>query len=1805
MARLQAGDQRRVLVITSSHDDRFCPNLLTDVAQDFRGKHRYQVQSCVPAAALAICQQNVHECILLDWESLDLNGAELLGQLDAQEIPMVVLVSAANEQSLADIISADRDYLVKETLTNAFLGSMIQNAIAQADLKQRLNIAETRLHSYEFTEAAIELSDHCASNVLIPKYERILSATSDWVSLVDRNYIYRIVNQTYLDWFQRSWDEIVGHHMRDVLGDEIFQTIVKPHLDRALTGETVKYDTQMKNSLGSLIFVSVTHAPYREANGVISGVVVNIRDMNDRKLSEIKLRETEERWQLALEGNKDGIWDDNLITNKHFLSKRCLEIVGYEYEEIDTFERWLSFVHPDDLLVLQNSIQRYFSKETPQYAAQYRMKCKDNSYKWVEAKGKAIWDEQGNPVRMIGSLTDISDRKAAESILRQYERVVSATLDGVAMLDRNYIYRIVNDVYLDRNGIKREEIVGYSVAELMGENVFEELIKPRLDLCLAGEVQQYEAWFDYKNAGHRFIRVIYSPNVELDGTIAGVVVSTHDLTEIKQIEVTLAASEKSLANLISNLPGYVYKVHNDPNYTAVFISKGCEAITGYSQAEYLVERSISCGQIIHPDDVDPCWEIVQNAIASRQPYQCEYRIITKTGQEKWVWEQGMGIYDENGDLLFLEGFVTDISDRERIKAELQKLNSELELRVAQRTEALSKSEAILQEAQAIAKLGNWELDVNTRSVKRSPEMMRIFGLTSEQSELSYSEIKQYLHPDDSETLDLLINRAIQEGLPYETDIRFTRVDGTSGYLMSKGKPIFDHEGIVTQVHGVAMDITDRKLVERELQESQRFAEQIADASPNILYLYNVQEQRNVYSNREIYAILGHTPKEIQDMGAALFSNLIHPDDLARVPENMERIVNLADGEVLDMEYRMRCADGEWCWLFSRNSIFSRDLDGKVLLTIGTAQDITARKVAEAALRESERRFERIALSLPGIIFTVVRRIDGSTYFEYVSSGIYELHELTIEQVLQNPNLLHMQHHPEDRANFIEAATRCTETGSSFNHVWRIITPSGKLKWLQISSFPEQSLDPDTDLRGRKNGELARHGIVLDITDRKRAEEKLRESEKRFERIALSLPGLIYTSVIHPDGTYYFEYASSGLERLTELTVEQVFQNPKLLYQLYHPDDREEFLKVAYSAIETKTPIHYELRLVTPSGTVKWINLNSVPEGIEDQIDRGNGITARHGIVLDITDRKLAEIQVQQQADQQHLLNVITQRIRSSLNLQDIINTAVAEVFQLLQASRVLVYQLFADGTGAAIAESVSPNRMAVLSQIYAEEVFPQEIREKYQQGEVYALSDRDTGIVFPCLIEFLKGMEVRAKLVVPIIQDNQLWGLLIVHQCDRIRQWQSWEIDLLQQLSNQLAIAIQQANLYQQLRQELRERQLAEEIIRQQAEREALLREITQRIRQSLDLDTIFATSTSEIRKFLRSDRVAIFKFEPDCHFNDGRFVAESVGNGIAPVIEASCHEEYFGEQYSEAYLYGRYQAVDDIYNSDLSQCHINTLAVFNIRANLIMPLLNGNTLWGLICIHQCSSARHWESTDIELIQQISNQLAIAIQQASLFQQVQTELTDKEKLYLQLVNELHQKKVLLKEVHHRVKNNLQVMSSLLRMQFRKATPELKSLVEDYQNRIQSMALIHAQLHQNDDLAHINFHDYLFDLTTNLIQCYGINSEVIQCNLEVSNIFLPLDQSVPIGLIINELVSNSLKHAFPQGFGEVNIQLTQVGDRYHLKVADNGIGVPADLDLQNTDSLGMQLVFSLTDQLEAKITHINNNGSQFVLDFPVL
>ncbi len=215
------------------------------------------------------------------------------------------------------------------------------------------------------------------------------------------------------------------------------------------------------------------------------------------------------------------------------------------------------------------------------------------------------------------------------------------------------------------------------------------------------------------------------------------------------------------------------------------------------------------------------------------------------------------------------------------------------------------------------------------------------------------------------------------------------------------------------------------------------------------------------------------------------------------------------------------------------------------------------------------------------------------------------------------------------------------------------------------------------------------------------------------------------------------------------------------------------------------------------------------------------------------------------------------------------------------------------------------------------------------------------------------------------------------------------------------------------------------------------------------------------------------------------------------------------------------------------------------------------------------------------------------------------DITERKQAIEQIKSSLHEKEVLLKEIHHRVKNNMQVITSLLNLQSKTIKDEhALSVFQDSQNRVKSMALIHETLYQSEDLSRINFAEYLQKLVAHVTRSYRIRPDAVKINVAVDDVSLPIDTAVPCGLIINELASNSLKYAFPADTqGEVNITFSRADAKYVLRVSDTGVGLPDDFDPDKGKSLGMKLVRMLTGQLCGELECRNGVGTTFEIKFP--
>ncbi|MEB3884317.1 GAF domain-containing protein [Lyngbya sp. CCY1209] len=346
------------------------------------------------------------------------------------------------------------------------------------------------------------------------------------------------------------------------------------------------------------------------------------------------------------------------------------------------------------------------------------------------------------------------------------------------------------------------------------------------------------------------------------------------------------------------------------------------------------------------------------------------------------------------------------------------------------------------------------------------------------------------------------------------------------------------------------------------------------------------------------------------------------------------------------------------------------------------------------------------------------------------------------------------------------------------------------------------------------------------------------------------------------------------------------------------------------------------------------------------------------------------------------LSHVIASIRESLDLQTIFNTTSTEVRQLLDADRVAVFRLDPESgynDGEFVSEDLLPPFYSALQAKIHDHCFGEQFAIYYQQGRIQAIADVETFELSDCHRDILTRFQVRANLVVPLLKTGQLWGLLCIHQCRGPRQWQPDEIDFIREIAGHLGVAIGQAELLARTRSQLEQRKALVAVIR--------------RIREPMHIDEIFVATVREIRGLLGADRVGVFRFYPESHYDDGEFIAEDVAPGVSSALGVPIHDHCFGERFSPGYQKGKISAISDIYAADLSDCHLEILGRFQVRANLVVPLLKHQTLWGLVCIHQCDRPRPWTEEEIDFIVQIARHLEVALQQAEYVARVQAQNT--------------------------------------------------------------------------------------------------------------------------------------------------------------------------------------------------------------------
>jgi|GEM_PF-2364546 len=552
---------------------------------------------------------------------------------------------------------------------------------------------------------------------------------------------------------------------------------------------------------------------------------------------------------------------------------------------------------------------------------------------------------------------------------------------------------------------------------------------------------------------------------------------------------------------------------------------------------------------------------------------------------------------------------------EEARVQLQRLNEQLEQRVAERTAALMQANEHLQaeirereQAEEALRASEERFttfmtylpgpafihDENGRVVFANRTYCQHLNSPPEQvigqpfSELMSPKLAAYFQAQDQQVL------TTQEAGVFEDH---AEIDGQLHVFLATKFPVQQADGSI-HIGGVALDITARKEAEEALRESERFVQQMTATIPGILYVYDLILERNVYSNRQMTDILGYTSEEVQAMGQDVMPTLLHPDDLSRAAEHRMMQAQAAEESVLAFEYRMRNRDGTWRWLLSREVVFTRTADRQPQQILGIAQDITERKQAEEAYHNL------VQFSLQGLMILQAGRV------VFANPAIELIHGYTMAELqAMSPEDLLSLVHPDDRATVQERMQSYMINGiDAYRHEHRIVDKQGQTRWVEV--YVAQ-----VDFRGTVAFQLT----FLDISERKQAEEALRQSEQRLKAIfdnaavGIGLTDNAGRSIIaNARGAHQLGY-----------TPEELAQRSNL--ELTHPDDRADTVERMQRLVRGQIQgYRIEKRYFRKDGSIFWADLS-----VSAVYDDDGQIAYLLGIVVDISERKQLEHQLHQ------------------------------------------------------------------------------------------------------------------------------------------------------------------------------------------------------------------------------------------------------------------------------------------------------------------------------------------------------------------------------------------------------------------------------------------------------------------------------------------------------------------------------------------------------------------------------------------------
>jgi PAS domain S-box-containing protein len=780
-----------------------------------------------------------------------------------------------------------------------------------------------------------------------------------------------------------------------------------------------------------------------------------------------------------------------------YSNNKLSDIVGYNHAELNQLAEnsIVTLLHPQD----QQGIKQHLedlkkAKDGEVKVFKYRIKDKNGQYRWLSNHESVFKrNEAGEVVQTIGITLDVDHEERIAESLRENERLHSQA-EAITHLG-NYTWDLQtnklkwsDEVYRIYDLSPHSIPVDYDLVQSFNHPEDTPVVKTEIQKAIA-EKTSFDFYYRIhtKKDREKILHARGNLIFDSEGNAVSILGTVQDVTEKQTLILKLRHNESvyKQADELANMGNWSLDVKankldwTDQLYRIYGLEPQSEEIT--------IERFLS---FVHPDDREYVRKGTEEMYREKI-LDYTFRIITQNGKTKVLRSVAQVQHDENGQPVMIVGTERDITEKQSL------------------IDKLRHSENLYKQAQSLAHLGNWTMDVKTGEFTWSDEMYNIYELEKD-AQMDFEKWLQFLSPEDQIATVDYYKTCLREKKLYDTIHQITLHNGKIKMIHRKGEFIYDEHGDPLKMIGTTQDITEEYRVQQELKENQTFIRKITDATPSIIASYNVNTGKYVYISEGLEKLLGYSTKEVMEEGVAFFAKIIHPDDALPLMEKNAFALEEANENpgrndmVVEFDYRMQHKNGQWRWFHTYGTIFDRNSKDMVEHVLNISLDVTEQVEASRKIKEQEHFIQQIADASPTILY--LYDVEKQS-IEYINREIFFVLGYLPEEIIEaGAEVTELIYHPED----YHLLPGRRQSGKSFQQVDSMIQyecrakhKEGEWRWLLVREIVFK-----TD----ENGNICQIlGAALDINRRKEMEKTILQNTLLLEQSNASLEEFAYVA----------------------------------------------------------------------------------------------------------------------------------------------------------------------------------------------------------------------------------------------------------------------------------------------------------------------------------------------------------------------------------------------------------------------------------------------------------------------------------------------------------------------------------------------------------------------------------------------------------------------------------------------------------------------------------------------------------------------